>query len=230
MEPLNPYANSKRVQSPQQELHPRLTEVVQRHRTSPCNAPIPDHTREAFDRLKSVVGDKPRIILDSGCGTGESTVALADRHPDVWVVGVDKSAERLQRGRRPLVAELKAPGALWLRAEIGAFWKLALEAGWRLERHYLFYPNPWPKKRQLTKRFHGHGCFSFMVRLGGRLELRTNWHIYAHEMQAALQQYGIKAACSKWPGENITRFEQKYRLSGHDLYRLRANLDNASLR
>lgn len=40
------------------------------------------------------------VVLDSGCGTGRSSVLLARMYPHLPVVGVDRSAVRLSKGRR----------------------------------------------------------------------------------------------------------------------------------
>lgn len=65
-----------------------------------------------------------------------------------------------------------------------------------------------------------------LVRLGGRLELRTNWQVYAEEFARALQLYGVRdAAVSAWmPSSPISAFERKYAASGHQLYRVIAEL------
>lgn len=42
---------------------------------------------EALDRLDIA----PRRVLDLGCGTGSTTVALAQRYPGAWVNGLDVS-------------------------------------------------------------------------------------------------------------------------------------------
>ena len=42
----------------------------------------------AFEALQRELGPNPRgLIFDSGCGTGESTRNLAERHPEARVVG-----------------------------------------------------------------------------------------------------------------------------------------------
>ena len=52
------------------------------------------------------------------------------------------------------------------------FWRLLWESGVRVERHTLFYPNPYPKVRDLSKRWHGDPAFGILLRLGGELEVR----------------------------------------------------------
>jgi tRNA G46 methylase TrmB len=101
-----------------------------------------------------------------------------------------------------------------------SFWRLALRAGWRLRHHYLLYPNPWPKPGQLQRRWHAHPVFPDLLRLGGRLELRCNWEIYALEFAAAANRVldGDTAARLLAESAITTPFERKYRASGHPLY------------
>ena len=159
------------------------------------------------------------IVLDSGCGTGASTFELARRFPDRTVVGVDKSEARLARGG--VVDNPHAAGNTFLlRAELASFWRLALEAGWALERHYLFYPNPWPKPGHLQRRWHAHPVFPDMLRLGGRIEMRCNWKPYADEFAFALNRLAGSAVqpAVLEGGDPVSPFERKYRASGHALY------------
>jgi tRNA G46 methylase TrmB len=190
----------------------------------PLHAP----TVEAFDTLNRVPGfDRSgRFVLDSGCGTGESTRLIAHSNPDCTVIGVDKSEARLARlgsGRFPH----REGNAIWLRAELSTFWRLALAAGWRLQAHYLLYPNPWPKPGQLSRRWHAHPVFPTLLALGGRLEMRCNWEIYAREFALALRiATGRSALLSTVRPSTVTSpFEKKYRDSGHGLFRVVARLD-----
>jgi len=189
---------------------------------------VAEHTRHAFADARATLGSVPqRVILDAGCGNGESSVRLAAEHRGAWVVGVDKSAARLSvhAGRR-LPANL-----LLVRAELADFWRLAARAGWRVERHLLLYPNPWPKARHLKRRWHAHPAFPDLLALGGELELRTNWPIYAREFAQALAIAGVPeprlAAVTPEPGEAISPFERKYAASRHSLVGVRARIPDA---
>jgi len=110
------------------------------------------------------------VILDSGCGTGRSTRLLALRHPDIPVVGVDRSANRLARNRGARNAS-SAPGEprnmLLIRADLSDFWRVLYEtARLRVVKHYIFYPNPYPKRKHLLRRWHAHPIFPLLVHLG----------------------------------------------------------------
>jgi tRNA G46 methylase TrmB len=212
--------NSRAVHSNQSGPHPRLAALVARHLREPWRKPVAAHNRPALEALAARRAVDPRpLVLDSFCGTGASTRALAARHPDCLVVGIDKSAARLAK---------HGPAAddyLLLRADCEAVWQALAAAGTRLAAHYLLYPNPWPKAAQLQRRVHGHPAFPLLLALGGNLELRSNWRLYAEEFGIALHLAGVRAAISTVPsGEPLTPFEAKYRASGHALWRCRARL------
>ncbi|MBK4736488.1 class I SAM-dependent methyltransferase [Noviherbaspirillum pedocola] len=220
------HANSSPIASSQDGIHDKLYAQVARHAATSFRKPYSPPTRKAFDasfQAWQASGCKP-LILDSGCGVGLSTLHLATRHPDHFVIGVDQSADRLSRQVRWEGA--MPQNCLRVRADLVDFWRLMLESPLRPEAHYLLYPNPWPKKQHLTRRWHGHPVFPAMVALGGRFECRSNWRIYVEECAAALAQLsGQQIEVESWnPIDPITPFERKYLDSGHGLWRCRARL------
>ncbi len=209
---------SRSVRSIQTAPHEALEAVVARHAASQFAKPIADYNRQAFDAVAGRLDRDARpLILDSGCGTGDSSRLLARRHPDHLVVGVDRSADRLSRRGRTT-----PENCLLVRADLIDFWRLAHRAGWRPVRHYLLYPNPEPKPRHLKRRFHAHPVFPTFVALGGRLEARSNWRVYLEELAIALAFHGRSATIESLPppAEPLTLFERKYADSGQRLWRL----------
>lgn len=221
------FANSRAVASMQQTPHVRLEARVRRHLEAAWQRPPAAHGVRAFEKLCARIADTPRpLVLDAGCGTGASTLRLAERHRDCWVIGVDKSAARLAVGGRMLAAADAPANALLLRAELGDFWRLLRDAGRRLHRHYLLYPNPWPKPAQLARRWHAHPAFAALLALGGTLELRCSWRVYAEEFALALRFAGVDAQAEAFAATDpLTPFERKYAASDHALWRVRAQLD-----
>lgn len=214
-------ANSRPVTSSQTGMHERLAAVVLRHAAAPFRKPIADYNRAAFDSGMAVwrAAGEPPLILDAGCGVGLSTWHLATQFPGHFVIGVDQSADRIGRNIRWDGAP--PDNALHLRADLVDFWRLLQDMGVRLARHYLLYPNPWPKPGQLQRRWHGHPVFPHAVALGGVLECRSNWKTYVDECAAALALLtGETVRSEAWvPEMAMTPFEQKYRDSGHALWR-----------
>ena len=211
------------LKTDQMAPHPDLAEVVQHHQDHPWRKPCPAHTREAFEQLlKRLQRDNRPLILDSFCGTGMSTAFIARAHPEALVVGIDQSAHRLAK-HQPSDTE----NYLLLRAEAEPFWLCLVETDITLHSHWLLYPNPWPKASQFKRRVHGHGAFPVLSRLGGSLELRTNWDIYAQEFAQAAGLIGIEGqAASFTPDVPMTLFERKYANRGQTLWRFRGECVN----
>lgn len=209
---------SRPVTSSQTAPHDDLERQLLRHAQRPFAKPIAAYNREAFDFVTGQMASIERpLILDSGCGTGDSSRLLAHRYPDHWVVGVDRSADRLSRQRSDTPTN-----CLLVRADLVDFWRLAHENGWQPVHHYLLYPNPEPKPRHLKRRFHAHPVFPTFVALGGRIESRSNWRIYLEELAQALAFHGRASHIEPIPVDEppMTLFERKYRASGQSLWRL----------
>ena len=157
---------------PTDTLH--LRSVVEKH----CqtldrylyNKPVARHTKAAFcianefmqdfmkkSQAKGVVFADMGIVLDNGCGTGKSTLLLAQENPQHFVLGIDRSFVRLNRNKffrnykfdnnkvrdaqyiscveddyslssaEQSQSFTHIPNALLLRAESSDFWRCCLE-------------------------------------------------------------------------------------------------------
>lgn len=116
-----------------------------------------ERTRPARDLLARIDFEKPKHVVDLGCGPGNSTALLAARWPDAELEGIDSSQEMLEEARRsPFKAQ-------WTRDDI---------AHWRPASTYdVIYSNAtfqWvPDHAQLlpnvVKRIASGGIFAFQV-------------------------------------------------------------------
>jgi len=104
-----------------------------------------ERTRPAADLLARVPPDARRSIVDLGCGPGNSTALLAERHPKAAIVGLDSSPNMLAAARARLpradfrqgdIAEWSDPSAelvfanaalQWVPDHIGVMRRLAAE-------------------------------------------------------------------------------------------------------
>ena len=263
-------AGARAVTTNQTDIYDKLEEVVRKYASTEYLRPIADHTRIAFAEAEKFIegfyGDSGRdedaagrathkVILDSGCGTGESTLNIARQHPDIPVIGIDKSVARLTKAGGAGVNGASAfpQNAFLVRAELLDFWRLALEAvqagRWHIPYHALYYPNPWPKQSEATRRFHLHPIFPTLLQLGDTIEMRTNWEIYAREFaeaariakkiptlvamrtkqqvakccppgQAGDDNTGTISCEAFQPEQPITAFERKYNEARQQLWRV----------
>ena len=244
------HSHAKEVQSNQEGPFKDLEKLVRKYACTPYLRPIADHTRLAFADAEQFIADfyskgqaqsAPHpVILDSGCGTGESTFHLAQQFPDYPVIGIDKSAVRLNKANKN--GDLPQPmpqNAFYVRAELIDFWRLALEKAttgqWTIPYHALYYPNPWPKQSEAGRRFHLHPIFPTLMQLSQTTELRTNWNIYAQEFTLAVRilqktpvrdcfpssRVAMTINCEAFePEQPITAFERKYKNARQQLWRV----------
>lgn len=183
--------------------------------------PVAAHTRQAFEQFQAELAKDDNgslatttpLILDSGCGTGRSSLVLGEKFPHCLVVGVDRSIDRLGRTARDLSSEISdeqqqdedepsndedtsnrrhvqrvRDNVILVRAELVHFWRLWWQHGLVAEQHYLLYPNPYPKKSRLKQRWYAHPSFPLLllVSAGNPLILRSNWKQYLQEFADAI--------------------------------------------
>ncbi|MCB0337602.1 MAG: hypothetical protein KDD62_14905 [Bdellovibrionales bacterium] len=222
------HKNSPQICSNQQGVHPDLGRILKRYQESDYIAPISERSRQTYEMLLEEIEhfDMP-LILDSGCGNGESTVTLGKMFPEHFVIGIDKSHHRLQSGRR-IFPELheQCDNVIAVRAELVDLWRLFADDGVFFDYHFLLYQNPWPKKKHVRRRWHAHPVFPIMLELSDSLTMRTNWHLYAQEFCSALELVsGVYSTIQTVPQHHpITPFERKFLASGHTCYEVLAKL------
>ncbi len=224
------YANSRIPTSAQTGVHEHLERCVARHAASAFQKPYALYNVAALEAALAGWDGRAGVILDAGCGVAHSTIQIAREHPDAWVIGVDQSADRLTR-RKPYPEALLPGNMVLVRADLVDFWRLLVERGIPLRKHFILYPNPWPKIGHLGRRWHAHPVFPFVPRLGGLLEMRTNWQVYAEEFALALGMLtGATVASQRFEAVSpLTPFERKYRDSGQPLYQVRLDLGDVRL-
>ena len=174
---------------------------------------IPDNAVDdpGFD-LRRWFGREAPLIIEIGCGVGETIAALAAQRSsydilgiEVWRPGVADTFYRLER------------------SGVGNVRMLSIDAVWALE-HLLgpgsvselwtFFPDPWPKQRHQRRRLVS-ATFAATVagRLveGGRWRLATDSDDYAAQMRDVLDdEPGLAGGMTpRWPDRPPTRFERR---------------------
>ncbi len=217
--------DSKVIVTNQPGIHEKLAEVVSKHLKHASKKPYQAHTLEAFEQADTLVkAHNAEIILDSCCGVGQSTRLLAKRNPQALVIGVDKSAHRINKNDQELKENTdtqQVDNYLLVRADLNDFYRLVRQANWPVSKHYILYPNPWPKAKHLQRRWHGSAVFPDIIAIGEQIILRSNWRLYLEEFQFA-------AGLTEKSGEitlvedqqPLTPFEAKYRASGQPCWQL----------
>jgi len=159
-----------------------------------------------------------RVHLESGFGGGEHLIAMALADPDLGLIGVEpfvngmaKALAAIERhglaGRIRLHNADSVPLLDWLQPA-------------SLDRLYLLYPDPWPKKRHWKRRFVDRANLDRIARVlkpGGELRYASDWadyvdwtlaHLVAHPAfrWTAASAEDWRRPWAGWPG---TRYEAK---------------------
>jgi len=176
----------------------------------------------------SLFGRHAPLHLEIGFGNGDALAAMAAAHPDQDYLGIEV--------HRPGV------GALLQRIDAGQLTNVrvinqdAVEVLARripdnaLAAVYLFFPDPWPKKRHHKRRI-VQPEFAALVcrklRPGGLWYLATDWEDYARHMLAVLSATaglentaGSGSFAARPPLRPLTRFERRGQRLGHTVFDL----------
>ncbi|WP_018631895.1 tRNA (guanosine(46)-N7)-methyltransferase TrmB [Neomegalonema perideroedes] len=183
---------------------------------SPLEPPAPLDPAALFPEAKS-------LRMEIGFGGGEHLVACALAEPEVGFIG----CEHFAQGVAKLLADLaRRGGAENLRLAAGDARAVldVLPVG-ALERIYLLYPDPWPKRRHEERRFVSEANLDAMARVlkpGGELRLATDIVDYATRSLKILEgrkDFAVSPQTradwsqpwENWPG---TRYEAKAKAAG----------------
>lgn len=170
-----------------------------------------------ISKVDTVLDGWKEVWLEVGFGAGEHLVWQAERNPDVLVIG----AEPYINGVAKLLSEIEAKGLKNIRILPNDVRPLldALPAA-SLNRVFVLFPDPWPKKRHWERRFIGPDNLDRLARLmppGAELRLATDdksllpW-MTSHTRKHPAFQWNI-AKCHDWltrPDDwPATRYERK---------------------
>ncbi len=128
-----------------------------------------------------------QVEVDLGCGKGRFLLARATAYPAVQYLGVDRMLSRIRKLDRKI-----------RRLGLGNVRLLRLEASYTLRhllpehaisRFYLFFPDPWPKRRHHKRRLFDAAFRTLLwTRLvpGGEIQIATDHLDYHAAMRSAL--------------------------------------------
>lgn len=244
-------SQARPISTNQSGVHENLLSLVKRHQQHNMRRPIAQHTQDAFNEMLGWLNERSGdVIIDACCGVGESTYRLAQQFPEANVIGIDKSIARIDKhahyctngeitkttnGLSASEAITTADNYLLVQANLDDFWRLLLlyiekeKPVWRVVKQYLLYPNPYPKKTQVGKRWHASPIFPTMLAVCPAIEVRSNWRLYLEEFLTAVSCFKhtgdispIILPSDKTRIDNVafTPFERKYLKADQTCFKL----------
>lgn len=123
------------------------------------------------------------IEVDLGCGKGRFLLARAARYPDINFLGIDRMLERIRKVDNR-VRRLGLRNVRLLRAE-GYYAVGYLMPPNSIQSYYIFFPDPWPKKRHHENRLFNPRFVDALARTliaGGRVHIATDHAPYFEQI------------------------------------------------
>jgi tRNA (guanine-N7-)-methyltransferase len=175
-----------------------------------CDQRLADLRADFLPRLQGRI----KLTLEIGCGHGHYLSAYAAAHPAEFCVGIDLIADRIDRAGRK-TGRARLDNVAWVQAEAGLFLD-ALPREHRLERVFLLFSDPWPKRRHWKHRVMQAKLLNQLLPLtepGAAIHFRTDhsdYFDYARDQVRAEPNWRLAEETEHaWPFEQPSVFQER---------------------
>jgi tRNA (guanine-N7-)-methyltransferase len=179
--------------------------------------------------LPALYGNDAPVYLEIGFGNGETLAQMAGCRPEDDFLGVEVHGP----GVGHLLLEIEKRGLQnlrILREDAVELLSSGLPPG-SLAGVYLFFPDPWPKKKHHKRRILNPGFVELLaraIRRGGLFHAATDWERYAQHMLQVLSAADGLFENTAGPGafsprpdhRPLTKFERRGQCLGHGVWDL----------
>jgi len=186
----------------------------------------PERVVEAVD-WQEIFGVAGPVEVEIGIGKGRFLLAAAEARPEVRHLGIDWANRYLR------IAEGRADrrGLKNVRfARVDAQELIRAIPSSTVKAFYVFYPDPWPKKRHHKRRFFQLANADELARTlvtGGLLHAATDHADYWEQIEPLMDSHPAFERLPEFGGpefplpvdEPLTNFEAKYRIEGRRRHR-----------
>lgn len=170
------------------------------------------------------------LMLEIGFGMGDSLIEMALMHPqnnyigiEVHTPGIGRILQGIEDNKLSNLRIFHADALKVLKQHIG---------NQTLDAVYLFFPDPWQKKRHHKRRIVKAEFLELLtlkLKANGLFHMATDWENYAESMQLVMAEFNREKTVFDQVQENIhhrpswrpkTKFEQKGLNKGHQIWDL----------
>jgi tRNA (guanine-N7-)-methyltransferase len=173
---------------------------------------------------REVFGRVAPLEIDVGCGKGNFLAWAARQRPGHNFLGVDRQLVRLRKVEKKIRRD-KLTNARLLRLEFSYLIERLIPDG-SVAAYYVFFPDPWPKRRHAGNRLFQESFVGHLRRtLGERgvLNVATDNAPYFGQITELMNASPHFAGepTEPLPGEAQTEFEKIFLAKGDPIYRAR---------
>ena len=174
--------------------------------------------------LEQLFGNSNPVILEIGSGKGRFLVTTATEHPELNLLGVEKSLH-YHRVIRDRVAKRGLTNVRLINHDAYLVLKDMIPDATLAEIH-IYFPDPWPRKREQKRRIIRPEALEEMKRtlIDGGLGIYVTDHREYFEVAAPIIESAFPRTERRVPGPNDpprTNYEAKYREEGRPIFEVR---------
>lgn len=129
--------------------------------------------------VTEIFGNNNPLEIDLGCGKGRFLCARAISLPNINFIGIDKRLKYLKKTEKK-IARAKLSNVRLLNVEASYALGYLLPSAC-VSAIYIFFPDPWPKRRHHKHRLFNHQFLNILDKIlqpRGKIHIATDWKDY----------------------------------------------------
>jgi tRNA (guanine-N7-)-methyltransferase len=189
-----------------------------------------DQPTEYKGRWKERFGNDNPIHVEIGCGKGRFITTLAARHPELNFIAVELKAEVVLRAAQR-TEQRSIPNLAFVQYNAAMLTDLFAES--EIDRIYLNFSDPWPKKRHYKRRLTYKSfldLYKQVLKPHGEIHLKTdNENLFEFSLnQFSNERFRLRNITfdlhqsSMAEGNVMTEYEERFSSRGQRIYRTEA--------
>ena len=184
--------------------------------------------QEHKGKWNEVFGNDRPIHIEIGMGKGKFIMGMAQAHPDINYIGIEKYSTVLLRAIQKM-EENELPNVVFIRMDAEDVCEVFDKE--EIDKIYLNFSDPWPKDRHAKRRLPSREFLArydqFLVK-DGRLEFKTDNRDLFDFALKELEPAGWKAEAvtrdlhhdeKLCAGNIMTEYEEKFSAQGNPIYK-----------
>ena len=185
--------------------------------------------QEHKGKWSEVFGNDRPIHIEIGMGKGKFIMGMAQAHPDINYIGIEKYSTVLLRAIQKM-EENELPNVVFIRMDAEDICEVFDKE--EIDKIYLNFSDPWPKSRHEKRRLTYKtflDTYKQILPENGEIHFKTdNRGLFEYSL-ASFSQYGmvlnkvwLDLHASDYEGNVMTEYERKFSEKGQVIYRVEA--------
>ncbi|TVP86921.1 MAG: tRNA (guanosine(46)-N7)-methyltransferase TrmB [Alkalicoccus sp.] len=183
------------------------------------------------NKWKERFGNDHPIYVEAGSGKGKFVNELAEKNPEINVIGIELYESVIVKGVEQAVQKPKS-NLILLQQNVEDLTEFF--GGEEIDRLFINFTDPWPKKRHAKRRLTNAGFlkkYEEVLKREAEIHFKTdNQGLFEYSLESIanygmnLQNVSLDLHRSGMEDNIMTEYEQKFSEKGMRIYRLEARL------